>query len=203
MEQNFANKKIKRVDRWIAYVVNHVWVKTGIFIVAFFEATVLPILPEVVVGAVLTYRKDLSWKKLSVVSALGSVSGAMILYLSGRYLYESNRVWFDTFLNGSLVASQATTFLNDNYFIGIVVAAFTPLPDRIFAFMSGVLMLSFPVVIVAFFLGRLLRVGIVAYFSYHYGDEAREYILKHTNKVLVVMGVFIVFYSVFKFLGIF
>lgn len=202
MEQDFVNKKVKRVDKWIAYVVNHVWVKTGIFIVAFFEATILPVLPEIVVGAVLTYRKDLSWKKLSIISALGSAGGAATLYLVGRYLYKAHQVWFDTFLNGSLVASHAAAFLNDNYFIAMVFASFTPLPDRVFAFMAGILTLSFPVVVLAFFLGRLLRVGIVAYFSYHYGEEARMYILKHTKTVSIIILALIFLYILLTYLGV-
>jgi membrane protein DedA with SNARE-associated domain len=82
------------------------------------------------------------------------------------------------------------------------LAAFTPLPDRIFAFLSGVFSLSFFVVTLAFFFGRLIRVGIVAYFSYEYGDEAREYILKHTKLATVIVALLALLYIGLKYFGI-
>lgn len=201
MEHDYANKSVRRVDRFIAYVVHHTWIKLGIFILAFLEAIISPILPEVVVGAVLAYRKDLSWKLLSVISALGSATGASVLYLLGKYLFRANEAFFATFLEGAFVA-YAETIASNNTFIGMFIAAFTPLPDRVFAFLSGVFALSFPVVVLAFFLGRLVRVGIVAYFSYQFGDEAREYILKHTKKVTVALVALIFVYVLLKYVGI-
>jgi membrane protein YqaA with SNARE-associated domain len=202
MEQDFASKEVRRVDRWIAYVVNHAWIKTGIFLVAFLEATILPILPEIVVGTILTYRKDLSWKLLSVISALGSTTGAAALYLAGRYLYASYQSTFDAFLEGSVIASYTDTLLNQNSFIAMFVASFTPLPDRVFAFLAGLLTLNIAIVVPAFFLGRLTRVGIVAYFSYHFGDEAREYILRHTKTATISVIFLVVLYIGFKYFGI-
>jgi membrane protein YqaA with SNARE-associated domain len=195
MEQDFVNKEARKIDRLIKYVATRTWIKTGIYFVALLEATVLPVLPELVVAAVLSYRKDISWKLLSVISALGSATGATALYLLGRYLYKAHEIWFDGLFDSSLLAAYTEKLLSHNVFVSMFLAAFTPLPDRIFAFLSGVFLLSFPVVIAAFFLGRLIRVGIVAYFSYHFGDEARIYILRHTRRVtaavLLLVGLYI------------
>ncbi len=185
------------LDRWIAYIATRSWIRIGIYIVAILETTISPLLPELIVAAVLSYRKDVSWKVLSFISALGSATGAGILYLLGKYLYATHEAFFEKILGGALGAYTEHLFQH-NTFISMFLAAFTPLPDRVFAFLSGVFSLSFPIVIIAFFLGRLIRVGIVAYFSFHFGKEARGYILKHTKMVTFVLFALILLYIVRK-----
>jgi membrane protein YqaA with SNARE-associated domain len=118
-----------------------------------------------------------------------------LLYSAGKYLYRTHEAFFETLLGGN-VTTYAGQLFEHHAFVSVFLAAFTPLPDRVFAFLSGVFTLPAFVVASAFFLGRLIRVGIVAYFSYEYGDEAREYILKHTKWVsfivLALIGVYIV-----------
>ncbi len=201
MEHDFANKEVRRIDRWIKYIATRRWIRTGVYIVAALEATISPLFPELVVAAVLSYRKDISWKVLSFFSALGSATGVAVLYISGKYLYKAHQAFFDTYL-GSSLGEYAEKLLSHNTFISMFLAAFTPLPDRIFAFLSGVFSLSFPIVLIAFFIGRYIRVGIVAYFSYHYGDEARLYILKHTKIATIIVLGLIILYVVGRNLGI-
>ena len=201
MEPDFVNKEIKTIDRWIKYIATRTWIRSGVFVVAVLEATISPVLPELVVAAVLSYRKDISWKVLSFFSALGSATGVAILYILGKYLYKAHESFFDTFLGGSLGTYTSQLFTH-NTFVTMFIAAFTPLPDRIFAFLSGMFSLSFPVVILAFFAGRYIRVGIVAYFSYHFGDEARGYILKHTKTATIAVVILAILYFAFKHFGI-
>lgn len=193
--------EVKRIDRYIKYVATRKWIRTGIYIVALLEATISPILPELVIAATLSYRKDISWRVLSFISALGSATGAAILYIAGKYLYRAHEAFFEHVLGGTL-GSYTENLLGHNTFVSMFLAAFTPLPDRIFAFLSGVFSLSFPVIVLAFFLGRLIRVGIIAYFSYHFGDEARLFILKHTRQVTYVLVALIIVYAGLKYLGI-
>lgn len=152
MEHDY-DKEVKRVDRWIAYVATRTWVRLGIYVAALLEATISPVLPELLVAAVLSYRKDISWKVLSLYSALGSVTGVAILYGAGKYLYRSHQVFFENLLGGTF-GSYTETIFNHNAFVSMFLAAFTPLPDRIFAFLAGVLSLPFFTVLVAFFIGR-------------------------------------------------
>ncbi len=201
MAQDFVNKEVKKIDAIIAYIAKQKWIKTGVYVVALLESTISPVLPELVVAAVLSYRKDISWKLLSLISALGSATGALILYATGKYLYVTHTLFFDKLL-GSALGVYSEKLFEHSVFMSMFLAAFTPLPDRVFAFLSGTFSLSVFVVGGAFFLGRLIRVGIVAYFSYEYGDEAREYILKHTRRTLYAILALVVLYGVFLYTGI-
>lgn len=201
MEPSFVSKEVRTIDRWIAYIASRPWVRRGVYVVALLEATISPLLPELVVAAILSYRKDISWKLLSIISALGSATGAGILYLLGKLLYVKHTVFFNQML-GSDIGTYSERLFEHNTFVSIFLAAFTPLPDRVFAFLAGIFSLSFLTVFSAFFLGRLIRVGIVAYFSYEYGDEAREYILKHTRLAVGLVIVLVIAYVLVRYLDI-
>lgn len=201
MEHDSVNrvveKEVRLLDKLVARIASWRRIKSALYVVAFLETTISPLLPELVVAAVLSYRKDISWKLLSIISALGSTTGAAFLYFAGKFLYVRHTVFFDGVL-GTELGSYSEKLFEHNTFVSMFLAAFTPLPDRVFAFLSGMFALSFVIVCIAFFLGRLFRVGIVAYFSYEYGDEAREYILKHTKAVTITLGVLVALYALYK-----
>lgn len=201
MEQDFVKQEVKMLDKWVAYVATRSWIRTGVYVVAILETTISPLLPELVVAAILSYRKDISWKVLSIISALGSATGAGMLYVAGKFLYRTHEAFFEKVLGGTL-GTYTEHLFNYNTFVSMFLAAFTPLPDRVFAFLAGMFSLSFSVVVLAFFLGRLIRVGIVAYFSFHFGSEARQYILKHTRLATLIIVILLGIYIALKQSGI-
>lgn len=192
-------KLFTQVDATINRLSKTKHLKLVTFIVAFFEATISPILPEAFLIVVLAYRKDISWKVLSFVSALGSSVGALMMYLLGATLYKSYGSSLLIFLHGETVAGKAKNLFEENAFYAQFFAALTPLPDRVFSFLAGAFFISPLIIFLATFLGRLIRVVPCAYFSYEYGDEARVYIKKHTKKASIVIVVLVVVYVLYKY----
>jgi membrane protein YqaA with SNARE-associated domain len=192
-------KLLTRVDETINSLSRTKHIKSVTFIVAFFEASISPILPEAFLLVVLAYRKDISWKLLSFISACGSTFGALVMYVLGATIYTSYGASILSFLHGEAVAERAKTLFADNAFYAQFFAALTPLPDRVFSFLAGAFMVSIPIIIVATFLGRLIRVAPVAYLSYEYGDEARVYIKRHTKKATIAVVVLIVIYILYAY----
>lgn len=169
------------------------------FIVAFLEATISPILPEAFLLVVLAYRKDISWKVLSLISAFGSACGALVMYALGATLYGTYGATIMKFLHGEAVAEKAQELFEANAFTAQFFAALTPLPDRVFSFLGGAFLVSPIIIFVATFLGRLLRVGVIAYLSYEYGDEARVYIKRHTKLVGIALLAIVVLYALYTY----
>lgn len=173
--------------------------KSVTFVIAFLEASISPILPEAFLLVVLAYRKDISWKVLSLVSALGSSIGAMVMYMLGALFYNSYGQKFLSFLHAEAVADKAKILFAENAFSTQFFAALTPLPDRVFSFLGGAFLVSPVIIFLATFLGRLIRVAPVAYLSYEYGDEARVYIKQHTKKASIAVGVLIAIYILYAY----
>ncbi len=192
-------KLLTRVDATINSLSKTKHIRSVTFIVAFLEASISPILPEAFLLVVLAYRKDISWKVLSLISALGSTLGALVMYALGATIYTSYGPRILTFLHGEAVAEKAKSLFAENAFYAQFFAALTPLPDRVFSFLAGAFLVSVPIIFIATFTGRLIRVAPVAYLSYEYGDEAREYIKRHTKKATIAVGVLVVLYILYAY----
>lgn len=192
-------KFFSHVDATINKLSKTKHIRSVTFVVAFLEATISPILPEAFLLVVLAYRKDISWKVLSLISALGSSVGALAMYVLGATLYKSYGQSMLAFLHGEAVAEKAQALFADNAFSAQFFAALTPLPDRVFSFLAGAFLVSVPTIFVATFLGRIIRVAPVAYLSYEYGDEARVYIKRHTKNASIVIAVLVVVYVLYKY----
>lgn len=169
------------------------------FVIAFLEATISPVLPEAFLLVVLAYRKDISWKLLSLVSAFGSSCGALLMYLLGMKFYSSYGMQLLTFLHGESVAEKAKVLFAENAFMAQLIASLTPLPDRVFSFLAGAFLISPVIIFAATFIGRLIRVVPFAYLSFEYGDEARVYIRKHTRKVSIALIALVICYALYSY----
>ena len=194
-------KLFTHIDATINKLSKTKHLKLVTFFVAFIEASISPILPEAFLIVVLAYRKDVSWKILSFVSALGSSLGAISVYVLGAALYNSYGQSLLSFLHAEAVAEKAKVLFGENAFYAQFFAALTPLPDRVFSFLAGAFLISPVIIFSATFLGRLIRIVPCAYFSYEYGDEARVYIKRHTKKVSIIVLVLIVVYSIYKYVS--
>lgn len=170
-----------------------------VFIVAYAEGIISPILPEALLLVVLTYRKDLSWKLLSLVSAFGSSLGALTMYLLGAFFYDSYGSQVLSFFHGEGLAQKAEELFNQNVFIAQFFASLTPLPDKVFSFLAGAFLVSPLLIFLATFTGRLLRVSIVAYLAHSYGPEARVYIKKHMKTALIAALGLLILYLLYTY----
>jgi membrane protein YqaA with SNARE-associated domain len=168
------------------------------FIVAFFEATISPLLPELFLLIVLAYRKNISWLLLSIVSALGSASGALTMFFLGKTFYSTYGKTIITYLGGDSIAEKARELFISNAFAAQFFASLTPLPDRVFSLLAGAFLVSPFIIFIATFCGRLVRVIPFAYLSYEYGDEARDYMKKHQKTAWIGIALCIVFYFCYK-----
>lgn len=190
-----------KTDHFIERLSKSKHLSLVLFITAFLEASFSPVLPEALLLVVLAYRKDLSWKFLSALSALGSATGALLMYALGYFLFDAYGAQILAFLHGEVVSATAKTLFEQNAFMAQFVASLTPLPDRVFSFLAGTFHVSVPIIFVATFLGRFVRAGVVAYLSYEYGDEARVYIKKHTHFAVIVLVIIVILYTLYKIYG--
>jgi membrane protein YqaA with SNARE-associated domain len=122
------------------------------------------------------------------------------MYMLGATLYNTYGTSLLSFLHGEAVAEKAKILFAENAFYAQFFAALTPLPDRVFSFLAGAFLVSVPIIFVATFVGRLIRVAPIAYLSFEYGDEAREYIKRHTKKAAIAVGVLAAIYILYAYL---
>ena len=162
-----------------------------LFPLAFFEAMLFPIPPEVLIAALLSFREDLSWKRLAIISALGSLCGALSMYAIGYFLYDSIGFRIVESFNFQDEMTKAETVFQTHAFIYLIVAAFTVLPDRIFTLAAGVFSVPLYIFIPGIFLGRYLRAAIVAYLADRFGHDVKKYMVMRTETALLFLAIII------------
>lgn len=179
-----------------AWAVRHAEGKNAkwwLFGVSFAESSFFPIPPDVLLVAILMTRERLRAYFYAAVTTLGSVLGGLFGYAIGYFLFQTVGVWVvNTYhLETQLVTVQK--LFSDNAFFAIFVAAFTPIPYKVFTIAGGLFGISIPVFIVASIFGRGLRFFTIATIMRYMGEHIARMVYKYFNlisiMVVVVIGV--------------
>jgi membrane protein YqaA with SNARE-associated domain len=80
------------------------------------------------------------------------------------------------------------------------LGALTPIPYTVVAIVAGALKGSLIMFILGSFVGRVIRFGIVAYFTYYFGDRAIELAKKHLVFSSIVAVLVVCAYILYKVL---
>ncbi len=189
---------IKKMFSWIERYAHSKYKMHALFWVAFFEQSFSIIMPDILIIPIAMYKKY-SALYVSLFAATASLLGGVTTYVIASYFGDRALAYFDinTFLESTKTA------YSQNVFWAMLVASFTPIPDKIFTIFGGIFKVAFWPFAIALFLGKFLRFYIVAYIAENYGVRARDMILEKLNKVLVYLSIFIlislcVYYFYFK-----
>lgn len=163
----------------------------ALFPLAFFEAIIFPIPPEVLLVAILSYKKNVSWIKLGALSTFGSLCGALVMYIIGYFFYDTIGQQLVTLWGIQEEVNKTQALFNAHAFLALSLAAFTLLPDRIFTLAAGIFSLSLPVFISAIFVGRGLRAWGIAYLTHRYGEAIRQRAFGRYEQVLMLIAMLI------------
>ena len=124
----------------------------GLFLVAFFESTVFPIPPDVLLLPLCLMNPRLSWWYAFLTTA-ASTLGAFLGYAVGR---KAGRPVVERFFASEMV--EKVQFLFGQYGGWAVgIAAFTPVPYKVFTIGAGVFRVPFMTFTVASVIGRASR----------------------------------------------
>ena len=128
-----------------------------------------------------------------------SVVGGLIGYAIGYFLFNEVEPWIRT--AGYYTAYQQSVELFDEWGAWIIlVAAFSPIPYKLFTISAGVLSQSLPIFILASLIGRGARYFLVALLLRYAGPKVMPYIEKRIElfgwAIVVILAVIIYAYYV-------
>ncbi len=166
----------------------------GLFIMAFIESAFFPIPPDflyitlILKGASNPYALALI---ASVGSTLGTLLGYSIGYFGGRPLVLK--------ILGAKIEpalAKAEKFFEDYGNVAMFIAAFTPVPFKVFTITGGLCRMNIIGFILYSFIGRSGRFFLFTYLFVKYG----ELILEHFVEITLGLGILIIaIYFVWKF----
>lgn len=149
-------------------------------LLAFADGIFLPIAPEIFLVALMLARPE-RWKRYLPVAIASSVAGAAVGYFVAAFLFHQFGEVVLNFYGLRHAFAEARHLIRGHVFFAMLLAAFTPLPDKVFIYAGGFLGAHFAPFIAGYFVGRSIRMAIVTYLTQRYGkrilDLLREYAL--------------------------
>ncbi|MFA4016087.1 MAG: hypothetical protein RUDDFDWM_001188 [Candidatus Fervidibacterota bacterium] len=130
----------------------------GLFTVAFIESSFFPVPPDVLLIAIVGVSPNLALKS-SFTCTVGSVFGALLGYAIG--LIGGRPILLKLFKREKVEAVEA--LYNEYGGYAVLIAAFTPIPYKLFTIASGVFRLSIGTMLLMSLIGRGARFFLVAY----------------------------------------
>lgn len=187
--------RLMRPVRWLYEWVLH-WAETkyagvALAVLSFSEAIFFPVPPDVLLMALCLGKPKRSfWYATSCT--FWSVAGAMIALYAGTYVGRENVLAAMRYVHLGTQADQALTLFSRYDFWAVGIAALTPVPYKVFAWLAGFAgchPLTFLTASVIFRAGRFFGVATVVYAL---GAPAKRFIDKYFNLATILVMVFLI-----------
>ncbi|MDZ7268117.1 MAG: VTT domain-containing protein [candidate division KSB1 bacterium] len=193
---------IRRLYDWVLHWAHTPYGTPALAALATAESSFFPVPPDPLLMALAMSRPERSlWYAL--VCSASSATGGMLGYLIGWQLWHVVSDFFFTHVPGftpevfNLVAQK----YNDNAFLAVFTAAFTPIPYKVFTIAGGVFQINFAEFVAASIVGRSLRFFLVAGLIRVFGAAIKEKIDRYFDwfalgfTVLLILGFLVIKYA--------
>ena len=153
-------------------------------IIAFVEASIFPIPPDVLMIPLILAQPKRAWL-IATVALIASVAGGLLGYAIGAFFYESiGAPILESLGKGDAVLEFNDRF-NDFGFWAVLVAGITPFPFKVITILSGWTAMPIGVFITTAIIARALRFYIVAALLWKFGTPIRDFIERRLGLVFV------------------
>ncbi len=171
---------VRRLYNWVLHWAETPYGTPALAILAFAESSFFPLPPDILLIA-LSVAKPKRALFYALVCTAASVAGGFLGYAIGAYGYEWVGERIVELYHGEPVMEQVRHWYETYGFLGILVAAVTPIPYKVFTIASGVFEFNVATFAVASVVGRGLRFFAVAALIYRFGAPIQSFIDRYFN----------------------
>jgi len=188
---------VKSLYDWMLHWAETPYGSWALGLLAFAESSFFPLPPDPLLIALALGAPDKAlW--FALICSAASVVGGILGYLIGMGLMGTVGSRILRFY-GAEAKWESIKRLFERYDAwAVVIAAFTPIPYKIFTIAAGAFRIRFGTFVIASIIGRSARFFLVAGLIYFYGDVIRAFIDRYFNLlsmafvVLLVLGFLLV-----------
>jgi membrane protein YqaA with SNARE-associated domain len=184
-------KPLRRLYDWVLHWAETPYGTPALFLLAFAESSFFPVPPDVLLMA-LGLSIPRKAFRYATICAAGSVLGGMLGYAIGYFGYEAIGRPIIDFYHGQAVMAAIEAQYAQYGFWGVLVAAITPIPYKVFTISSGFFRFQFMAFLAASVIGRSFRFFLVAGLIYFFGPPIKGFIDRYFNILTVVFMVLLV-----------
>lgn len=188
-QETFEQKPLKKTLRQKLIDATHS--RHGLrvlYFITFIESAFFPIPPDFLVVPMVVAKPE-SWKKLGIWVSFWSIMGSFLGYFIGAVLFASvGHLIVDTYGLQDEMARVGELY-NNNAFWSLLVAAFTPIPYKVFTVAAGVFQVNLVTFAIASIIGRGARYMFVTYIAHVGGNKAFwNYLKKLKRSTWIALG---------------
>lgn len=184
---------LKRLYLWVLSWADTRYGVPALFCLAFAESSFFPIPPDVLQIALSTGRPRRAFL-YATVSLVASVLGGIFGWWLGLMFWEQAQGFFFEYVPG--FTREAFDLVqrkyNENAFLAIFTAAFTPIPYKVFTIASGAFEVGLGTLVLASIVGRGARFYLVGALIFFFGPTVRGWLDRYLNLITIALMVAIV-----------
>ena len=176
---------IKRLYDWTMGLAAHPKALWALAFIAFIEASVFPIPPDVLMIPLILAQPKRAWL-IATVALVASVLGGLLGYAIGMFFYESLGAPILEALGKAHAVEEFNGRFNDFGFWAVLGAGVTPFPFKVITILSGWTSMPIGIFITTAIIARALRFYIVAALLWKFGTPIRDFIEKRLGLVFTL-----------------
>jgi len=183
---------IRRLYNWTVSWADRPGGIHALFWISFIESSFFPIPPDILLIALCFGARE-KWMRYAFVCTAGSVLGGIFGWFIGWGLNEAVAQPLLAIFDPSGHTQEKIKIWYDTHgFLGILIAAITPIPYKVFTVFSGMMNYNLPLLIAASIIGRGFRFYVVASIIRAFGPRVKPFIDKHLEWCFVAGTVLLV-----------
>lgn len=176
---------IRRLYDWTLHWAETPHATWALFGLALAESSVFPVPPDVLLIALTLGNRPRAWWYAAVCSA-GSVIGGVVGYALGALAWHVLEPVFIPYIFRREVFERVVDWYNAGAFWYVLIAAFTPIPYKVFTVAAGVCQIPLWILVAGSVVGRTARFVLVAGLLYWFGPPVRVFVEKHFDRLMWV-----------------
>lgn len=176
---------IKRLYDWTMGLAAHPKALWALAFIAFIEASVFPIPPDVLMIPLILAQPKRAWL-IASVALVASVLGGLLGYAIGAFFYESIGAPILESLGKTHAMEEFSHRFNGQGFWAVLIAGITPFPFKVITILSGWTSMPLGVFITTAIIARALRFFVVAGLLWKFGEPIRDFIEKRLGLMFIL-----------------
>ena len=182
---------VRKLYDWVLHWAETPYGSWALFLIAFAESSFFPVPPDILLIA-LAISVPLKSFKYGLICLAGSILGGIAGYGIGFFGYEAIGAPIVEFYNGQELMNVLKQKYDTYGFWGVLSAALTPIPYKIFTISSGFFKFDFIQFLSASIIGRAIRFMLVAFLIYKFGAIIKGFIDKYFNILAMLFLILLV-----------
>lgn len=175
-----AKSPLRKLYFWTLHWADTKHALPALFLISFTESSLFPIPPDILLMA-MCFASPRKWFSYALVCTAASVLGGVLGWYIGFGFWGVTKDFFFNVIPGFTPEKfhKVELLYQNNAFLAVFAAAFTPIPYKVFTIAAGVCHVAVPTLVLASILGRGARFYLVAALIRLFGPAVKPFLEKH------------------------